>query len=308
MAATTENEKKQSSRAVLFAKDFIAGTVAGWAQVLSGQPFDTVKVRLQTAVPGQNVYNGPVDAMKKIWSGEGLKGFYKGTTIPMIGVGFCVSVQFAAQTQARKFFAERNKKNGRGDEPLSMMQIAMCGAVAGIANAPLSTPIEHIRIRLQVQTGETLGPFALMKEMVQRHGPLSLFKGWNPTIAREIPGYAFYFLTYEAAIRAFTPKGKTVNDLSTSTLLLCGALSGLGMWLTCYPLDVVKSRIQADHLDPTKARYASSLACYRSIFATEGIRGFYRGLAPCLVRAFPVNAITFLTYELTMRLMGGRDI
>jgi solute carrier family 25 carnitine/acylcarnitine transporter 20/29 len=291
-----------------FAIDFMECAVAGWAQVLSGQPFDTVKVRLQTARPGENVYNGPIDAAKKIWAGEGMKGFYKGTLIPMIGVGFCVSVQFAAQTQVRKYFAEQNKKNGRGDQPLSLMQVGIAGAAAGLANAPLSTPIEHIRIRLQVQSGQTLGPFALMQDMINKHGPLSIFKGWNPTVAREIPGYAFYFMSYELAIRAATPAGKTVNDLSSLTLLTCGALGGLGMWLTCYPLDVVKSRMQADSMDPTQARYSSTLACYRSILATEGIRGFYRGLAPCLARAFPVNAITFLAYELTMRLMGGRDI
>lgn len=275
--------------------------------MLSGQPFDTVKVRLQTARPGDNTYKGPIDAFKKIWAGEGLNGFYKGTLVPMIGVGFCVFVQFAAQTQVRKYFAEQNKKKGQA-EALTLSQVAIAGAAAGLANAPLSTPIEHIRIRLQVQQGATLGPFALVKEMVERHGPLSVFKGWNATIAREIPGYAFYFLTYELALRAATPAGKTVNDLSSLTLLLCGATSGLGMWLTCYPLDVVKSRMQSDAIDPAKRQYPTSLACYRYILATEGLRGFYRGLAPCLARAFPVNAITFLTYELTMRLMGGRQV
>jgi len=287
---------------------FLCCVVAGWAQVLSGQPFDTVKVRLQTQIPGQGLYNGPMDAVRKIWSGEGLNGFYKGTLVPMIGVGFCVSVQFAAQTQVRKIFAEQNKKNGKEGQPLTLMQVGIAGAAAGLANAPLSTPIEHIRIRLQVQSGQTLGPFALMQDMMAKYGAMSIFKGWNPTVAREIPGYAFYFMSYEMAIRAFTPAGKTVNDLSGLTLLTCGALGGLGMWITCYPLDVVKSRMQADSLDPTKAKYSSSLACYRYIYTSEGLRGFYRGLAPCLVRAFPVNAITFLAYELTMRLMGGRDI
>lgn len=281
--------------------------VAGWAQVLSGQPFDTVKVRLQTAKPGENIYNGPIDAAKKIWAGEGLNGFYKGTTIPMIGVGFCVFVQFAAQTQVRKYFAEQNKKKGKS-EGLSLAQVGIAGAAAGIANTPLSAPIEHIRIRLQVQTGQSLGPVALMKDMIDKYGWSSLYKGLSPTLAREIPGYAFYFMSYELAIRAATPVGKTVNDLSSLTLLLCGATSGLGMWLTCYPLDVVKSRMQSDSLDPAKRQYANSLACYRYILATEGMRGFYRGLAPCLARAFPVNAITFLTYELTMRAMGGRDV
>lgn len=283
--------------------------MAGWAQVLAGQPFDTVKVRLQTARPGESLYNGPIDAVQKIWNQEGLRGFYKGTLIPMLGVGFCVSVQFAAQTQARQLFMEHNRKNRPdGDARLNIAQIGVCGAVAGLANAPLSAPIEHIRIRLQVQTGETLGPFPLMRDMISRFGWQSLYQGWNSTLLRELPGYAFYFMSYETALRAMTPTGKSVNDLPSYKLLLAGALSGLGMWLTCYPLDVVKSRMQSDALDPAQRRYASTIGCYRSILTQEGIRGFYRGLAPCIVRAFPVNAITFATYELTMRLMGGRDI
>ena len=40
-----------------------AGTVAGVAGIVAGQPFDTVKVRLQTSVPG--TYSGPLDCVKK---------------------------------------------------------------------------------------------------------------------------------------------------------------------------------------------------------------------------------------------------
>jgi hypothetical protein len=39
---------------------------------------------------------------------EGLRGFYKGTAIPMLGVGVCVSVQFAAMSQAKKWFLGEN--------------------------------------------------------------------------------------------------------------------------------------------------------------------------------------------------------
>ena len=226
----------------------------------------------------------------------------------MIGIGFCVFIQFAAQTQVKKYFLEQNKKNGKGDHALSLWQVGAAGAAAGLANAPLSTPIEGIRIRLQVQTGKTSGPIPLIRDMVAQYGWKSIYKGWSATVAREIPGYAFYFMSYEASIRALTPAGKTVNDLSSLNLMAAGALGGCGMWLTCYPLDVVKSRIQADHLDPKKAKYRNVLACYKHIWMTNGLRGFYRGLVPCLARAFPVNAVTFLTYEWTMRLMGGRDI
>ena len=54
-------------------KDIVAGSFAGVVQVLSGQPFDLVKVRLQTS----SSYNGTIDCVKKIYQNEGIAAFYK---------------------------------------------------------------------------------------------------------------------------------------------------------------------------------------------------------------------------------------
>lgn len=48
-------------------KDIIAGFISGWAQVILMQPFEIVKVRLQTqAASGTSHYNGMIDCFKKI--------------------------------------------------------------------------------------------------------------------------------------------------------------------------------------------------------------------------------------------------
>jgi solute carrier family 25 carnitine/acylcarnitine transporter 20/29 len=57
-------------------KELFAGSVGGITQVLTGQPFDTVKVRLQTQ-PTPPIYSGVSDCVKKIASQEGPFGFYK---------------------------------------------------------------------------------------------------------------------------------------------------------------------------------------------------------------------------------------
>jgi len=124
--AVTPVQPPPPSRAVRFAKDFVAGTVAGWAQVLIGQPFDTVKVRLQSQPVGAGaLYTGPLDATQKILKGEGLRGFYKGTLLPLIGVGGCVSIQFVASSQARLFL------NGGKNKKLSIPEVCMWGFVMG---------------------------------------------------------------------------------------------------------------------------------------------------------------------------------
>jgi len=46
----------------------------------------------------------------------------------------------------------------------------------------------------------------------------------------------------------------------------------------------------------------------RDIFLREGYRGFFKGLGPCLLRAFPVNASAFFVYEGTLRLLKAEKV
>ena len=41
-----------------------------------------------------------------------------------------------------------------------------------------------------------------------------------------------------------------------------------------------------------------------TLYAEAGVRGFWRGLAPALLRAVPTNAVTFLTFDAVMRVLN----
>jgi len=49
--------------------------------------------------------------------------------------------------------------------------------------------------------------------------------------------------------------------------------------------------------DWTGSRYRGLADCVKTVYAANGIRGFFSGLSVVCVRAFPVNAITFLVYS-----------
>ena len=59
-------------------KDIIAGFIAGWTQVIIMQPFEIVKIRLQTQSTQNPYYNGMFDCFRKISKEEGMLSFYKG--------------------------------------------------------------------------------------------------------------------------------------------------------------------------------------------------------------------------------------
>lgn len=283
------------------AKDVASGFAGGAVQVLIGQPFDLVKVRLQT---GQ--FNNPVEAFTKTLAQEGPRAFYKGTLAPLFGVGACVSVQFYAFHEARRQLLDKFSEPGQKD--LTLKQFYLAGAFAGIVNTPITSPVEQLRIILQTQpSGEKQiykGPRDALTKIYQSHGFKGIFRGFNITLAREAQAYGVWFLTYEFLMQNALRGGRRREDISTPELLLYGALAGDALWLSSYPLDVIKSRLQSDLKFGESAKYQNSAAVARDIWTTQGFKGFWRGIVPALVRAIPSSAGTFATVELTLRLLG----
>lgn len=279
--------------------------MANKAQVLSGQPFDTTKVRLQSAPEG--TYTGTIDVVKKLVKNEGFKGFYKGTMTPLVGVGACVSIQFGVNEFMKRHFMSANMKKGH-DPVLTDGQFYMSGMAAGMANAILACPIEHIRIRLQTQTtGPALykGPIDCIRQISAASGLPGLFRGMGPTLLREGHGMGAYFYTFEALVkRDMASNNIERKDIPGWRLCLYGAGAGYAMWFTVYPIDVIKSKLQTDKLKPSQQVYSGSLDCAKKILATQGVQGFFRGFLPTILRAAPVNACTFFTFELVIRYLG----
>ncbi|KAA8644759.1 hypothetical protein EYZ11_002211 [Aspergillus tanneri] len=285
-------------------KDLSAGAAGGIAQVLLGQPFDIVKVRLQTTTQ----YSNALDCASKILKNEGPLAFYKGTLTPLIGIGACVSVQFGAFHEARRRLEELNKKK-YAVSTLSYGQYYLAGSFAGVTNSVLSGPIEHVRIRLQTQPHGASrlynGPIDCIKKLSSQGGVFrGLFRGQAVTILREAQAYGMWFLTFEYLMNQDAKRNNIKReDISSLKVATYGGLAGEALWLSSYPFDVVKSKMQCDKFG-TQQQFKSMRDCFKKTYAAEGFGGFWKGLGPTLLRAMPVSAGTFAVVELTMRALG----
>ena len=267
-----------------------------------GQPFDIVKVRLQTTTQ----YPSALAAAKSIYKTEGALAFYKGTLTPLIGIGACVSVQFGAFHEARRRFEAYNGAKNPLTPGLSYAQYYTSGALAGIANSVISGPIEHVRIRLQTQphgVGKLYsGPLDCVRKLSAHEGVLKgLYRGEAVTILREAQAYGVWFLSFEYLMNLDAARNKIERkEIPTWKVAFYGGLAGEALWLASYPFDVVKSKMQSDGFGKER-KYASMRDCFGQTYAKEGARGFWKGIAPTLLRAMPVSAGTFAVVELTMR-------
>ncbi|KAL6721008.1 carrier protein ymc1 [Lecanora helva] len=285
-------------------KDLLAGAAGGIAQVLLGQPFDIVKVRLQTTTQ----YSGALDGATQIFKNEGPAAFYKGTLTPLVGIGACVSIQFGGFHYARRHFESRNAITNPTNPTLSYPQYYLSGAFAGIANSIISGPIEHVRIRLQTQPHGPnrlyTGPIDCVKKLSAHQGVLAgLYRGEAVTVLREAQAYGTWFFAYELMMNADAKRNNVARDeISQVKVATYGGLAGEALWLSSYPFDVVKSKMQSDGFGEGR-RYVSMRDCFRQTWRGEGMRGFWKGIGPTLVRAMPVSAGTFAVAEMAMRAM-----
>ncbi|KAL7619612.1 carrier protein ymc1 [Parahypoxylon ruwenzoriense] len=283
-------------------KDLFAGAAGGVAQVLIGQPFDIVKVRLQTS----SAYSSALDAATSIYSKEGPLAFYKGTLTPLLGIGACVSIQFGAFGYARRYFEAANASSPSPRKELTYGQYFAAGSFAGVANSVISGPIEHVRIRLQTQPhgAERLysGPLDCIRKLSAHSGVLQgLYRGEAVTIWREAAAYGTWFLTFEYLMNLDAARNRiSRSEVPSYKVALYGGLAGEALWLASYPFDVIKSKMQTDGFGKDM-KYKTMRDCFAQTWRGEGMRGFWKGIGPTLLRAMPVSAGTFAVVEATMR-------
>ncbi|KAH9918817.1 mitochondrial carrier [Fomitopsis serialis] len=270
--------------------ELLAGSVGGAAQVLVGQPLDTVKTRAQIAPKG--MFKGPMDILAQTVRKEGFFALYKGMASPLVGIAGVNSLLFAAYGVSKRIISPFPQ--------LSLKEIAAAGALAGAANAILASPVEMFKVRMQGQYG-TPGDKrlrAVMREMWQEWGlRKGVMRGYWVTVAREIPAYAGFYTAFEFSKRNFTQRYG--SQIPVWALLASGSTGGIAYWLACYPLDVVKSRVQLRATPPTGTPVQYIARELKTIVLESGWTGLFRGLSPSLLRSIPAAASTFAAFELT---------
>ncbi|KAG0257742.1 hypothetical protein BG011_003768 [Mortierella polycephala] len=88
------------------------------------------------------------------------------------------------------------------------------------------------------------------------------------------------------------------ETLSTIEYLCMAASSKVTATVATYPYQVLRSRLQMMSNPQTgQVVYTGVMDCIRKIKRAEGILGFYKGVAPNVIRVLPGTCITFLVYE-----------
>jgi len=89
----------------------------------------------------------------------------------------------------------------------------------------------------------------------------------------------------------------------TKVLLLAGSLAGVAEHWAMYPIDLIKTRMQAIN-QPHGARYQTFFRAVTQTGKTDGFRSLYRGGSVVVCGAIPAHAAYFGVYEKGKEILG----
>ncbi|XXG67999.1 hypothetical protein AAC387_Pa06g1206 [Persea americana] len=292
----------------------IAGACAGFATVASLHPLDVVRTRFQVNnghVAGLPSYKNTGHAIFTIARTEGLRGLYAGFYPAVLGSTMSWALYFFFYGRAKHRYSKGS------DEKLSPGYHLIAAAEAGALVCLFTNPIWLVKTRLQLQTPlhhkkPYFGFSDALRTILKEEGWRALYKGIGPSLLLVSHG-AIQFTAYEELRKVVarykynkgkadhTDEDKILNSIDYAVL---GASSKFAAILLTYPYQVIRARVQQRPSSNGVPRYKDSWHVVKETIRFEGIRGFYRGITPNLLKNLPAASITFVVYENTLKLFS----
>ncbi|ETV87247.1 hypothetical protein H257_02206 [Aphanomyces astaci] len=165
------------------------------------------------------------------------------------------------------------------------------GAVSGGLSAIAFQPLDVIRTHQQGKFGsEVHNVRQSVQFLLAENGVPGLWRGTTPTLLRVCGGAGLYFGMLEQL---------QVQNRDAVSAFLGGALARSFAGLVMSPLTIVKARMEWD------ASNRSIVAQFRSLVATYGWQGLYRGVWPTLLRDVPFSGLYVTLYTRLKNTVGG---
>ncbi|KAM1174476.1 hypothetical protein EV2_027766 [Malus domestica] len=290
-----------------------AGAVAGFATVAAMHPLDVVRTRFQVndgRVLNLPTYKNTAHAIFTIARLEGLRGLYAGFSPAVLGSTVSWGLYFFFYGRAKERYSkDRENQLSAG---LHLASAAEAGALVSLC----TNPIWLVKTRLQLQTPlhqtrPYSGFYDALRTIIREEGWAALYKGLLPSLFLVSHG-AIQFTAYEELRKIvvdFKSKKRRTHSGSADTVLnsvdyaALGGSSKVAAILLSYPFQVIRSRLQQRPSSEGIPRYMDSWHVVRETARFEGIRGFYKGITPNLLKNVPASSITFIVYENVLKFL-----
>ena len=273
-------------------------------EALVCHPLDTIKVRMQLSRRSREKgakRRGFLVTGVEIARKETPLGLYKGLGAVLTGIIPKMAIRFTSYEWYKQALAGK-------DGTISGGANFMAGLGAGVTEAvAVVTPMEVVKIRLQAQHHSMSDPLDVPKyrnaahacfTVVKEEGISALYRGVSLTALRQGTNQAANFTAYtelkEILQKRQDDPSAALPSWQTSIIgLIAGAIGPFSN----APIDTIKTRLQRMPAEVGSTALGRIQIIATQMWKQEGIRAFWMGITPRVMRVAPGQAVTFAVYE-----------
>lgn len=264
-------------------------------------------------------YKGILDAARKIYAREGLRGLYTGvvaSTGKAVADSFLFFLAYAFLRQRRLNARSRAAGQGRKKTTLPVLDELAIGVLASAFARLLTTPLANITTRKQTAAMSSMSTREIASRIRAEKGLKGFWSGYTATLILTL-NPSITFALNELLKCVLLPREKRQKPSAVITFLLA-AISKAAASSVTYPISLAKTRMQAngstreprdkESLSSTrnsreiqkkmmKKQKKTILTTLLTIARTEGLSALYAGLGAELLKCFFSHGITMLTKD-----------
>jgi len=284
----------------------VAGSVAGVFEHSVMFPVDTVKTHMQVNAATRATLLEMVQA-------QGVPRMWRGVQTMFAGCVPAHAAYFSIYEGLKPLLtAAATRSRWGADQELGVaLGAGAAVSIATVAHDLIMTPMDVMKQRLQLGHHHSIG--SAFSAIMREHGPRGFVVSLPLTLAMNMPHAGVMGTSNEFLKQRLAPAG--ADGPGVLTHMVSGACAGALAAAATNPLDVIKTRLQTQHLTlatatecgpaavaggavaPAPLVYSGVVQACAAVFNEAGLAGFYRGVGARMLAHAPSVAICWTTYE-----------
>jgi len=259
------------------------------------QPFEVIRTSSIMSLKNMNTgFSGTYQVIKQILQLEGLRGFFRGGLLGMGKSTLSAGLFFTGLENAHVITKEfRNIKY----IPANVIDFFNACCTKAITTFIIN-PITVVKTRFEVVgVNEYTSIRHAVESIYQKEGMKGFYKGILTTLMRDVPFSGIQYSSYKFCLDIYKNYLNPSHNPFDSPLLISfiGAISGVYAVMLTYPFDNLRVRLQC--YDMSNLQIKGLFDLIRQIYREEGIKGYYLGYLPRLMKKAASSALTWTLYE-----------
>ena len=286
-------------------RSLLAGAAAGAFSKTATAPIERIKLLLQLAPEETSVRQ----AVRDVYQKEGLLAFWRGNSPAVLQKAGSSALNFVLHDVYKSTISRAmTTLYGPLYQQSRLTQILnslLSGGLSGATTTTFLYPLEFLRTRLAVDitkgsssSSASGRQFGGIKDVIlytyKTDGIRGMYKGYAPSIVYVAMHRVVYLGGFDVAKTEMLHSKQKESLTMPERIAIAQGISLLAA-AVCYPLDTVRRQLMMQAGKSDK-EFTTSLQCIKSIYATQGMPGFFRGLGANLAKTVG-GALLLVAYD-----------